>query len=90
MLLPTTLSVIKDSAFLKCRKLKYIRIPDNVKVIEKWAFHGCSGLQVELRHDPEVLGEWIFNKNGTIVRCRKGSRVDAYCKEYDLVREYIG
>ena len=40
--------------------------------------------------DSLLKKKWIFNKNGTIVRCRKGSRVDAYCKEYDLVREYIG
>ena len=40
-------------------------------------------------HDPEYVGPWIVNKSCTI-RCYKGSKMDAYCDEYELKREYIG
>lgn len=36
--------------------------------IEKWVFHGCARLQVlEIRHDPEYIGEWIINKAARIL-----------------------
>lgn len=55
--LPQKLKFIGESAFLKCRNLEYVRVPEYVETVEKWAFHGCSMLKtVEFSGDPEVLG----------------------------------
>lgn len=87
--LPENLRFVGESAFLKCRELEYVRIPEHVETVEKWAFHGCSKLKiVEFSGDPEVLGEWIINK-GTKIRCRKNTRVDAYCRKYGFEVEYL-
>lgn len=86
---PEKLEKIGDSAFLKCRRLEYVKIPPHVRIIEKWAFHGCDRLKVlEIVHDPEELGEWIINRSARI-RCRRGSKVDAYCREKGFQTEYI-
>ena len=46
-------------------------------------------LQVlEIRHDPEYIGEWIINKAARI-RCYRGSKVAAYCQESGFTVEYI-
>ena len=88
--LPEGLVELGDSAFFKCNNLKHVVIPESVDVIERWVFHGCNRLEsVEIRHDPEYVGPWIVNKSCTI-RCYKGSKMDAYCDEYELKREYIG
>ena len=51
--------------------------------------HGCARLQVlEIRHDPEYIGEWIINKAARI-RCYRGSKVAAYCQESGFTVEYI-
>lgn len=90
ILLPESLQRIGESAFLKCRNLTGIRVPDRVHTIGKWAFHGCAGLKyVEFHHDPEEVGPWITNKN-CIIRCKKGSRMEAYAKEYEIAVEYLG
>ncbi len=88
--LPEGLVELGESAFFKCNNLKHVVIPESVDVIERWVFHGCNRLEtVEIRHDPEYVGPWIVNKSCTI-RCYKGSKMDAYCDEYELKREYIG
>ena len=57
--------------------------------IGKWAFHGCGRLKkLEIHHDPEEVGEWITNKNCTIV-CPKGSKMEAYAKSYEVNVEYL-
>lgn len=87
--LPRGLERIGDSAFLKCKQLQYVKIPTSVKYLGKWAFHGCNQLQVlEIEHDPEVIGEWITNKNCTI-RCKEDSRMAAYARANNLHLEYI-
>ena len=86
--LPSTLVEIGNSAFLKCRSLEVIQIPASVKKIGRWSFHGCGKLEkVEFLGDPEEIGEWIINKS-TIIRCKKGSRIEAYCKEKEFQIEY--
>lgn len=53
------------------QKLTYIKIPEKVKRIGKWAFHGCDLLEcLEIHHDPEEIGEWITNKN-CMIKCKK-------------------
>lgn len=86
--LPSTLVEIGNSAFLKCRSLELVQIPASVKRIGRWSFHGCGQLKkVEFLGDPEEIGEWIINKS-TVIRCRKGSRIEAYCKEKEFQIEY--
>lgn len=87
--LPDGLREIGDSAFLKCNNLESVKIPESVKRIEKWAFHGCHRLKVvEIAHEPEFIGDWIVNKS-TVIRCRKDSKVEAYCKKFEFAVEYI-
>ena len=69
---PDNLELIGESAFAKCKFLESVSIPTSVKRIEKWAFHGCPRLnKVVFRHDPEFLGDWLFNRGNTVVYCRK-------------------
>lgn len=86
---PEGLQEIGDSAFLKCNNLESVKIPESVKRIEKWAFHGCHRLKVlEITHEPEFIGDWIVNKS-TVIRCKKDSKVEAYCKKFEFTVEYI-
>lgn len=87
--LPKNLWKLGDSAFFRCKNLRSVFIPESVKSIGRWVFHGCSRLEyLEICHDPEYIGPWIVNKSCTI-RCYKGSKMDSYCEEYGLKREYI-
>ncbi len=87
--LPESLEILDEKAFFKCTQLTEVRLPTHIRRIEKWVFHGCSRLQVlEIRHDPEYIGEWIINKAARI-RCYRGSKVDAYCQESGFTTEYI-
>lgn len=87
--LPASLEVLEDSAFFKCTQLKYVRLPENVHYIGKWVFHGCNRLKVlEIRHDPEFIGDWIINRAATI-RCYRNSKVDQYCQEAGFKTEYL-
>ncbi len=50
------------------------RLPENVRYIGKWVFHGCNRLKyLELRHDPLY----------------KGSAADRYCQEPGLQTKYL-
>ena len=87
--LPEGLLELGDTAFFKCNGLKSIFIPESVRKIGEGVFHGCNRLEyLEIHHDPEEIGPGIVNK-GCTIRCRKGSRIDAYCQENDLKTEYI-
>ena len=89
MVLPPGLVEIGDSAFFRCKNLRHVKIPQSVRTLGRWVFHGSSRLEyLDIFHDPEYIGPWIVNKSCTI-RCRKGSKIDAYCDEYELKREYI-
>ena len=87
--LPDSLEILEESAFFKCTQLTYVRIPKIVRFIGKWAFHGCNRLQyLEIRHDPDFIGEWIINRSATI-RCYQGSKVDQYCQASGFKTEYL-
>lgn len=87
--LPDTLEALDESAFFKCTNLTHVRLPKSVRYIGKWAFHGCNRLQyLEVRHDPEFIGEWIINRSAT-VRCYQGSKMDRYCRENGFKVEYL-
>lgn len=86
--LPEGLLEIGEGAYRKCRNLEYVYLPDTLKKIGKWTFHGCTRLAVlETRHDPEEIGEWITNK-GCVIRCPRGSRMEAYARNYGMTVEY--
>lgn len=87
--LPGNLQEIGAGAFFKCNSLKSVIIPQNVNRIGEKAFHGCNRLEtLTFFHDPEEIGSSLVNRN-CIIRCRKGGKVDAYCQESELKREYI-
>ena len=87
--LPGNLQELGDGAFFKCNSLKSVIIPSSVKKLGQKAFHGCNRLEfLEIRYDPDEIGPSLVNRNCTI-RCRKGSKVDSYCEEFGLKREYI-
>lgn len=87
--LPDTLEEIDKKAFFCCKELTKVVIPESVRKIGAEAFHGIAKLEViEIRHDPEEIGEDIVNKPVRI-RCYQGSKVDAYCQEHGYTVEYI-
>lgn len=82
--LPRGLQVIETGAFSNCRKLEQVMIPESVRVLENRAFRGCHRLKtLEIHHDPERIGECIINRS-TVVRCKAGSKVEAYCRKYEI------
>ena len=44
LVIPDTVSAIKNNAFYNCSGLTSVIIPDSVTSIGRWAFNGCSGL----------------------------------------------
>lgn len=87
--LPESLEILEDSAFFKCSNLTEVCLPSHIQHIGKWVFHGCNRLKVlEIRHDPEFIGEWIINRAARI-RCYRGSKVDEYCQKSGFTTEYI-
>lgn len=86
---PAQLQVLGDSAFFKSKQLEYVFIPESVVRMGKWIFHGSDRLKVlEIHHDPEIIGDWITNKS-TVIRCRRGSKMAAYCEKFGMQTEWI-
>ena len=86
---PPGIQEIDDSAFLKCSQLEYVQLPESVRKIEKWVFHGCTRLKIlEISGEPEEIGEWIVNRS-TKIRCRRGGKTEAYCREAGFEVEYF-
>lgn len=89
LVFPRHLHTLGDSAFFKSKQLEYVFIPKSVTHIGKWIFHGSDRLKVlEIHHDPAVIGDWITNKS-TVIRCRKGSKMAAYCDRFGMQTEWI-
>ncbi len=88
--LPEGLVELGDSAFFQMQQLKTCRDPGECGCDRTL---GIPWLQPSgNRRNPSrsgYVGPWIVNKSCTI-RCYKGSKMDAYCDEYELKREYIG
>ena len=60
-----------------------------VRYLGSNAFHGCNRLKyIEIVHNPEFIGESLINKP-VIVKCKKGSKVDDYCRTYGYLTNYI-
>ena len=89
LVLPQSLEELGDSAFFKCTSLLHVELPTGIRKLGKWVFHGCSRLKtLTIRHDPEEIGPWVCNR-ATTIRCYEGSKMDAYCKEYEFSVEYL-
>ena len=60
--LPNTLIRIGRNAFVGCKSLNEIVMPDNVQFISRGAFSGCQELKrVNLSKNIEEIGDWAFN-----------------------------
>lgn len=87
--LPDKLGYIGEDAFCKNQYLREVVLPESVKSIGNGAFRSCIRLQVlEIRHDPEFLGERIVNGK-TAIRCYPGSKVEEYGKAAGIRVEYL-
>ena len=87
--LPAKVASVGSRAFCKWMHLEQVTLPESVQYIGDGAFRGCNRLKVlEIRHDPEYIGELIANRN-TVIRCRKDSKVEEYCKEYGYQVEIV-
>ena len=75
---------------LKDEKNEYIFFSDQDDVWENnkvsVMLHRMKVLEID--HDPDYLGEHIVNRS-TVIRCHRGSAVDAYCREYGYQTEYL-
>ena len=87
--LPAKVVSVGSRAFCKWMHLEQVTLPESVQYLGDGAFRGCNRLKVlEIRHDPEHIGELIANRN-TVIRCRKDSKVEEYCKEYGYQVEIV-
>ena len=69
--LPDTVSIIEDSAFQNCSRLKEIRMPKCLKKIGRNAFEGCESLKnIQIPDEVEEIDEYAFNG------CRKLSEAE--------------
>ena len=101
VILPGRLTEIRAGAFAGNCNLPRTDFPASLEKLGKQCYKDCNNLKSvrfasgsrcteipEIHHDPEEIGPGIVNKSCTI-RCRKGSRMDAYCEENGLKTEYI-
>ena len=57
------LEEIWDHAFQRCRKLKEIEIPENVRYIDDEAFLGCSGLRKIILKTEQICDDRFLPKD---------------------------
>lgn len=63
VVIPNTITVIKESAFSSCEGLKKVEIPSSVREIKEYAFSNCSNLEeLKLNEGLEVLGRYAFSR----------------------------
>ena len=76
VILPATLTEIQAGAFAENCTLPQVRFPASVQKLGAQCYKGCNNLKA------------VRFESGSR-RCRKGSRVEAYCEENGLKTEYI-
>lgn len=73
IVLPDTITIIKDFAFCSCDELKAINIPQSVKSIGGRAFSGCNDLRISLDSQNEyfaLIDDALYNKaNKELIFC---------------------
>ena len=61
VVIPNTVTIIKDCAFLYCGQLSSITIPDQVDSIGKSAFQGCGGAySITIPKNVRYIGDYAF------------------------------
>ena len=61
VIIPNTITLIKDRAFDDCKQLEKIDIPDSVTEISYWAFCGCENLkEVNLGNGVKSIDQGAF------------------------------
>ena len=74
--------IICDNAFVGCRNLKYIDIPQSVEQIGAFAFNGCSYLQfLQIPEGLEVLRTGLFNECSSLLHIYMPDSVKAIFSE---------
>lgn len=62
LVIPDSVTEVKDSAFFNCTNIKTITVPSNVKKLGDRAFFNCSSAeQISLSEGVEEIGEDTFN-----------------------------
>lgn len=60
VVLPTSLEVIGEKAFMRCEELQYITLPANVTTIEEYAFYGSGLTSITLNEGLEYIEQYAF------------------------------
>lgn len=60
VVLPTSLEVIGEKAFMRCEELQHITLPGNVTTIEDHAFYGSGLTSITLNEGLESIGKEAF------------------------------
>ncbi len=66
IVLPDTVTEIRESAFLQCPELKTITVPESVKKIGEAAFAECAKLETIEFKGAETIGRGIFSGCGAL------------------------
>ena len=91
--IPSTVNVIGEQAFMNCKKLKSIIIGTGVESIEQRAFVNCSSLEkIEIPDNVKSVGTRAFNNCTALVEIVLGSqihRIEPYLFSYCLSLETL-
>ena len=68
LVVPDCISTINDSAFIGCKNLSHVELPENVQIGNK-AFKGCTSLEVfKIPYGTSKISDWLFQN---CIRLRK-------------------
>ncbi|MDD6976419.1 MAG: leucine-rich repeat domain-containing protein [Bacteroidales bacterium] len=68
LIIPNSVTIIKDYAFSECTSLESITIPNSVTTIGNYAFSGCSSLEsvyCKATTPPSLENSYVFNNNAS-------------------------
>lgn len=88
---PTSLRIIRDSAFGFCYDLEDINIPETVTKIGHHAFFHCEKLQtLTLSDNVKMIGIFAFKGCDQLtIRCSRNSYAHRYCVKEGIKTEII-
>jgi hypothetical protein len=78
------LKKIKDSAFIRCRSLRWLKRMNGVIEIEHWAFGGCNALSDVDFDKLEIIGSYAFDSCNSLrsINMTSVRRVEEYAFQY--------